>query len=239
MRRLLVLGSIVGSLILTGCTGGADGDPEDDIGDIIVLTHSPGNGDELGTEDSIDGFNALNNPTLTNPGAVTIQFTNSLNTSSVLLPPGTPDPQGTRNIRLFYFDTSQGPFDPQQPTVPGVNPPGANVLVEATSIQTTTDPSNIGDTVIIRPKDISATSPLPEGQYSVIVETGVKGADGDAEGAAALWSEARELYASVDVPAGDASIAVDGRMVERLHLDMARKTLARAGADKEGEKELP
>jgi hypothetical protein len=81
-------------------------------------------------------------------------------------------------VRLFYFDTSQGAFDPNQAVDPGVNPPGANVLVEAKTDLTTT--SSLNDTLIIRPKDVSATSPLPAGQYSVIVEVGVRGADGDA-----------------------------------------------------------
>jgi hypothetical protein len=154
-----------------GCTGGAAGDPEDDIGDILVLAHSPGNGDELDLSDSEDGFNALDNPTLTNPGAVTIVFTNSLDPTSVLNPDPT-DPQGTRNVRLFFFDTSQGPNDP------GVNdPPGANVLINAQTVLTSTNVAN--DTLILRPTGIGPTNPLPEGQYSVIVELGVRGADGD------------------------------------------------------------
>jgi len=176
MRRLLIMGVAALGLIVTGCSGGAAGDPEDDIGDIFVLTHSPGNGDQLNTEDSSNGFNALDNPTLTNPGAVTIVFTNSLDPTSVLNPtPG--DPQGTRNVRLFFFDLAQGPCDPNQPTVPGVNPPGANVLVTAQTVLTTTNMPN--DTLIIQPTGVSATNPLPEGQYSVIVEQGVRGADGD------------------------------------------------------------
>ncbi|MHC4550286.1 MAG: Ig-like domain-containing domain [Planctomycetota bacterium] len=176
MRRLLIVSGAILGLVLVGCTGGAAGDPSDDIGDIIVLTHSPGNGDQLDPEDSLDGFNALNNPTLVNPGAVTLVFSNSLDATSVLNPDPT-DPQGTRNVRLFFFDTNQGPFDPQQAAVPGVNPPGANVLVSATTVLTTTNQPN--DTLIVRPSGISATNPLPDGQYSVIVEVSVRGADGD------------------------------------------------------------
>ena len=69
------------------------------------------------------------------------------------------DPQGTRNVRLFYFDTSQGPFDPDQPTVPGVNPPGANVLIPADSTLTQTNQPN--DTIIIRPTGFSPQNPMP------------------------------------------------------------------------------
>ena len=135
MRPLSLFGFCILAVALGGCTGGAAGDPSDDLGDVFVLSHSPGNGDTLRNEDSSDGFNALNNPTLTNPGAVTIVFTNSVDPSSVRDPN---DLQGTRNVRLFFFDTSQGPFDPQQPTLPGVNPPGANVLIPATATLTTT-----------------------------------------------------------------------------------------------------
>jgi hypothetical protein len=177
MRHLLVLSVAILGLVIAGCTGGAAGSPNDDVGDIIVLTHSPGNGDQLDEDDSLDGFNALNNPTLTNPGAVTLVFTNSVDLTSVINPDPS-DPQGTRNVRLFYFDTSQGAFDPDQDFEPGVNPPGANVLVEATTDPTTTNYLN--DTLIIRPKGVSANTPLPAGQYSVIVEVGVRGADGDA-----------------------------------------------------------
>jgi hypothetical protein len=177
MRHLVVSMAAILGLVLAGCTGGAAGDPTDDIGDIMVLTHSPGNADQLDEDDSLDGYNALNNPTLTNPGAVTIVFTNSLDSTSVINPDPS-DPQGTRNVRLFYFDTSQGAFDPSQDFEAGVNPPGANVLVEATTTLTTTNRFN--DTLIMRPKDVTATNPLPEGQYSVIVEVGVRGADGDA-----------------------------------------------------------
>jgi len=69
---------------LGGCTGGAAGSPLDDIGDIVVFSHSPGHGDTLRTEDSVDGFNGLNNPTLTNPGAVTVVISNSLDLTSVI-----------------------------------------------------------------------------------------------------------------------------------------------------------
>ncbi|MHC4972409.1 MAG: Ig-like domain-containing domain [Planctomycetota bacterium] len=175
--RLLVLSVAILGLVIAGCTGGAAGDPKDDIGDIIVLTHSPGNGDQLDEDDSLDGFNALNNPTLTNPGAVTLVFTNSLDSTSVINPDPS-DPQGTRNVRLFYFDTSQGAFDPNQDFDPGVNPPGANVLVEAQTTLTTTN--RLNDTLIIRPEGVTANAPLAPGQYSVIVEVGVRGADGDA-----------------------------------------------------------
>jgi len=173
MNRLL-LGVCVLAFSFAGCTGGAAGDPSDDIGDIIVLTHSPGNGETLRNEDSDDGFNALNNSTLTNPGAVTVVFTNSLDLSSVINPA---DLQGTRNVRLFFFDTSQGPFDKLLPVVPGVNPPGANVLIDATTTPTTTNLAN--DTLIIRPKGITAQSPMAEGQYSLVVQLGVRGSDGD------------------------------------------------------------
>ncbi len=174
--RFRILAPLLGALLLTACTGGAAGDPEDDIGDIIVLTHSPGNGQQLDADAATDGFNALNNPTLVNPGAVTLVFTNSLDPTSVInAEPG--DPQGTRNVRLFHFDTDQGPFDPNQPRVPGVNPPGANVLVGATTVLTSTNMAN--DTLIMRPTGVSSSNPLPEGQYSVIVELGVRGADGD------------------------------------------------------------
>ena len=177
MRRLLVLSVAILGLVIAGCTGGAAGSPKDDIGDVIVLTHSPGNGDQLDQDDSLDGFNALNNPTLTNPGAVTLVFTNSLDLTSVINDDPS-DPQGTRNVRLFYFDTKQGAFDPNQPEEPGVNPPGANVLVEAETFPTTTNRPN--DTLIMRPLGVSANAPLPEGQYSMIVEVSVRGADGDA-----------------------------------------------------------
>ncbi len=176
MRNLCGLWAVVVFGTLVGCTGGAGGDPEDDVGDILVLTHSPGNGDQINATDSNDGFNALNNPTLTNPGAVTVVFTNSLDPTSVLNPtPG--DPQGTRNIRLFFFDINQGPFDTSLPRVPGSNPPGANVLIQATTVLTSTSLPN--DTLILRPNGVSATNPLPEGQYSVTIELGVRGADGD------------------------------------------------------------
>ena len=174
MRPLSLLGICILAVALGGCTGGAAGDPSDNLGDIQVLSHSPGNGDTLRNEDSDDNFNALNNPTLTNPGAVTIVFTNSLDLSSVLDPN---DLQGTRNVRLFFFDTTQGPFDPQQPTQPGVNPPGANVLIPAQTTATTTNVPN--DTLIIRPTGITQQNEMPEGQYSVVVQLGVRGADGD------------------------------------------------------------
>ena len=170
------LGICVVALVLGGCTGGAGGKPSDDIGDIFVFSFSPGNGDTMRTEDSLDGFNALNNPTLTNPGAVTVVFTNSLDLTSVINSDPA-DPQGTRNVRLFFFDTSQGPYDPALPTVPGVNPPGANVLIPAITVATTTNVPN--DTLIIRPTGFSALNPMPQGQYSLIVELGVRGADGD------------------------------------------------------------
>ena len=93
---------------LAGCTGGAAGDPSDDIGDIQVLTHSPGNGETLRNEDSDNGYNALENPTLTTSGAVTITFNNSLDLASVINPDPA-DPQGSRNVRLFFFDTNR-PF---------------------------------------------------------------------------------------------------------------------------------
>jgi hypothetical protein len=175
MRRLLVMGMGIVGLVFAGCTGGAAGEAEDDIGDIFVIGHSPGNGAELDTEDSLDQFNALNNPTLMRPQSVIVIFSNTVDQTSVI---DRTDPvQETRNVRLFYFDTTQGPFDPNQPTVLGVNPPGANVIVPATA-----DPDSINfpnDALIITPTGISASTPLPEGQYSVVVQTGVKGADGD------------------------------------------------------------
>jgi hypothetical protein len=177
MKRLPVLGVLgIAFALMAGCTGGAAGDPSDDIGDIFVLTHSPGNGDQLDLEDSTDGYNALNNPTLRNPGGVTVIFTNALDPTSVINPDPA-DPQGTRNVRLFYFDTMQGPFDRTKPVVPGVNPPGANRLLNAQTILTSTNQEN--DTLIIRPTGFTATNPMPEGQYSLIVERGVRGADGD------------------------------------------------------------
>ncbi|MHC4342247.1 MAG: Ig-like domain-containing domain [Planctomycetota bacterium] len=177
MRRLHILGACIFALALTvGCTGGAAGDPSDDIGDIFVLTHSPGNGDTMRDEDADISYNALSNPTLTNPGAVTLVFTNSVDPASVLNPDPS-DLQGTRNVRLFFFDTNQGPYDPQSPTVPGVNPPGANRIVPATTSLTQTNVPN--DTLIIRPTGVSALTPLPDGQYSLVVEKGVRGADGD------------------------------------------------------------
>jgi len=176
MRRLLVFSIAVLGLVFSGCTGGAAGDPEDDIGDVFVLTHSPGNGDEIDTEDSLDGFNALNNPTLFRPGSIMIRFTSSVLRESVINTDPT-DPQGTRNVRLFYFDTTQGPFDPNQPVVPGVNPTGANVLIPARASLESINAEN--DTLFVEPTGITPTNPLREGQYSVIVEQGVKGADGD------------------------------------------------------------
>ncbi len=169
-------GVMVAALLAVGCSGGASGNPDDDFGDLVVLSTSPGNGQQVDTEDSADGFNALNNPTLMTPGAVTIVFSTSLDLTSVInTDPG--DPQGSRNVRLFYFDPSQGPFDPAQPAVAGVNPPGTNVLVPAATIPTTTRVEN--DTLILRPAGLSANAPLPAGQYSVIVQKGARGADGD------------------------------------------------------------
>lgn len=176
MRRLLVLGFGFLGLILAGCSGGAGGKPSDDIGDIFVISHSPGNGDELDTEDSVDGFNALNNVTLLRRQAVAIIFSGTLDLTSVINTDPA-DPQGSRNIRLFFFDTTQGPFDPLQPTVPGVNPPGANVIVPATTTPDTYNKPN--DMLVIQPTGITQGNPLPEGQYSVVVQSGVRGADGD------------------------------------------------------------
>ena len=125
---LLVLG-------IAGCTGGAAGDPSDDIGDIIVIGTSPGNGVELNVVDSSDGFNALNNLTLQFPGSIAVRFANTILRSSVLTTDPT-DPQGTTpNVRFFYFDETQGPFDEAQPVVPGVNPPGAKNIDPPTPIQ--------------------------------------------------------------------------------------------------------
>ncbi|MHC4933712.1 MAG: hypothetical protein ACYTGV_16140, partial [Planctomycetota bacterium] len=65
MRRLHILGACIFALAVTvGCTGGAAGDPSDDIGDIFVLTHSPGNGDTMRSEDADLDYNPLTNPTL-------------------------------------------------------------------------------------------------------------------------------------------------------------------------------
>jgi len=176
MRRLLVIGFGILGLLLAGCSGGAAGSPDDDIGDLFVIGHSPGNGDELDTEDSVSGFNALDNVTLLRRGAVGVIFSNTLDLTSVINSDPA-DPQGSRNIRLFFFDTSQGPFDPTQPTVLGVNPPGANVIVPATTTPDTYNTSN--DMLVIQPTGVSASNPLPEGQYSVVVQNGVRGADGD------------------------------------------------------------
>ncbi len=176
MRRLLVFGFGILGLLLAGCSGGAAGNPDDDIGDLLVVGHSPGNGDELDTEDSVDGFNALNNVTLLRRQAVAVIFSNTLDLTSVINTDPS-DPQGSRNIRLFYFDTSQGPFDPTQPVALGVNPPGANVIVPATTTPDTYTFPN--DMLVIQPTGISASNPLPEGQYSVVVQTGARGADGD------------------------------------------------------------
>ncbi len=176
MRRLLVFGFGILGLLLAGCSGGAAGSPDDDIGDLFVIGHSPGNGDELDPEDSVDGFNALNNVTLLRREAVAVIFSNTLDLTSVINSDPA-DPQGSRNIRLFFFDTSQGPFDPTQPTVPGVNPPGANVIVPATTTPDSYNTTN--DMLVIQPTGINASNELPRGQYSVIVQTGVRGADGD------------------------------------------------------------
>jgi len=176
MRRISLVGVCGIALALVGCTGGAAGEPSDDIGDIFVISHSPGNGDQLDSQDSLDGFNSLNNPTLRVPGAVAIVFSNSIDPASVINPDPT-DPQGSRNVRLFYFDTTQGPFDPAKAVTAGVNPPGANVIIPATTVLSFTKKPN--DTLVIRPSGISSSSPLAQGQYSVIVELGVRGADGD------------------------------------------------------------
>ncbi|HEX5137443.1 MAG TPA: Ig-like domain-containing protein [Planctomycetota bacterium] len=176
MRRLLVFGLGIVGFFLTGCTGGAAGTPADDVGDIFVIGHSPGNGDELDTEDSVNGYNALDNVTLLREPGVAIIFSGSLDLTSVINSDPA-DPQGSRNVRLFYFDTTQGPYDPSQPTVPGVNPPGANVIVPGT---TTYDSYNVSnDMLIITPTGITPNDPLPDGQYSVVVQQGVRGADGD------------------------------------------------------------
>jgi len=177
MRRISLIGACILTLTFLGCTGGAAGSPSDDIGDLYVLTHSPGNGDELDIEDSLDGFNHLNNPTLRVPESVVVQFTNSVLRESVINDDPT-DPQGTINVRLFYFDTNQGAFDPTKPKVVGVNPPGGNVIVPASSALTTLNPDHPNDAIVITPSGIGPTNPLREGQYSVIVELGVKGADG-------------------------------------------------------------
>jgi len=162
------------ALSLGACGGPAGG--SDDIGDLWVLSTSPGNGDEVDTGDSIDGFNALNNPTLTTPGAVTVVFSTSLDLTSVLNTDPA-DPQGTRNVRLFYFDEEQGPFDPAQPAVKGVNPPGANIIVLGQTVPATTYTEN--DTLLIRPEGLTPGAPLPDGQYSLVVGKGVRGIDGD------------------------------------------------------------
>jgi len=178
MRRLLVLGIGIVGLVLAGCSGGAAGKPSDDIGDIYVIGHSPGNGDELDTEDSVNQYNALDNLTLLRRPSVAIIFSNTLDLTSVINPDPA-DPQGSRNVRLFYYDTSQGPYDPNQPTVPGVNPPGANIIVPATTAPDTYNLTTPNDMLVITPTGVTPSHPLPEGQYSVIVETGVRGADGD------------------------------------------------------------
>jgi len=176
MRRIGLVGLCAVALALVGCTGGAAGLPTDDIGDIIVISHSPGNGDQLDSTDAIDPFNALTNPTLRVPGSVVIIFSNSLDPTSVINTDPT-DIQGSRNVRLFYYDTAQGPFDPTQPVVAGVNPPGANVLIAAQTALSFTNRPN--DTLILTPTGLTPTNPLRNGQYSVIVDVGVRGADGD------------------------------------------------------------
>ena len=176
MKRLSILGVWILVAAAVGCTGGAAGSPDDNLGDTYVLSHSPGNGDQLDNEDSVNGYNALENPTVLNPGSVTVVFTNPLNPDSVINTDPA-DPQGTRNVRLFYFDTQQGPFDPEQDIVDGVNPPGANVLIPATSLLTQTYQPN--DTIIITPSNVTPQHPMREGQYSLIVELGVEGADGE------------------------------------------------------------
>jgi Bacterial Ig-like domain len=176
MRRLLVFGLGIVGFFLTGCTGGAAGTPDDDIGDIFVIGHSPGNGDELDTEDSVNGYNALDNVTLLREPGVAVIFSGSLDLTSVINDDPA-DPQGSRNVRLFYFDTAQGPYDPTQPTVPGVNPPGANIIVPGTTTWDSYNTTN--DMLIITPSGVSPSAPLREGQYSIIVQPGVRGADGD------------------------------------------------------------
>jgi len=163
--------------LMIGCTGGAAGDPDDDIGDIVVISTSPGNGDQVDLEDSNNGYNALDRDDLVTKDSVTVQFSNSLDPASVINADPS-DPQGTRNVRLFYFDLEQGPFDPNAPRVMGVNPPGANVLIEADSTLTQIG-SVPNNALVITPTGISASAPMAEGQYSVIVSPGVRGADGD------------------------------------------------------------
>jgi len=159
MTRITLLGLCVFGVILAGCTGGSAGDPDDDLSDLIVVSQSPGNGQELNMVDSLDGFNALNNPTLTNPSAVTIVFSTSLDPTSVINTDPT-DPQGSRNVRLFYFDVDQGAFDPQN-TDPTNEPPGANVLIQADTVLSFTNQPN--DTIIIRPTGITPGNPFSPG----------------------------------------------------------------------------
>jgi len=177
MTRLRLPGVVLLAGLIASCSGGAAGDPSDDIGDIIVISTSPGNGDQLDLEESDNGWNALDRNDLVTRNAVTIVFSNSVDPSSVLNPDPT-DPQQTRNVRMFYFDESQGPFDPDAAEVPGVNPPGANVLINAEAFLTQVG-STPNNALVIRPTGFSATNPMPEGQYSVIVTLGVRGADGD------------------------------------------------------------
>jgi len=177
MTRLSLLGVVLATGLIAGCSGGAGGKASDDIGDIIVFSTSPGNGDQLDLEDSDNGWNALDRDDLVTRNAVTLVFSNSVDPTSVLNPDPT-DPQQTRNVRMFYFDTSQGPYDPDLGDIPGVNPPGANVLINAEAFLTQV--GNIrNNALVIRPTGFSATNPMPEGQYSVIVTLGVRGADGD------------------------------------------------------------
>ena len=177
MTRLLTLGVVLAFGLGMGCSGGAAGDPSDDVGDIRVVSTSPANGDQLDLEDSTNGWNALNRDDLVTRDAVTIVFNGSLDPSSVLNPDPT-DPQQTRNIRLFFFDLDQGPFDPDAPRVPGVNPPGANVLIEASAFLTQVG-STPNNALVVVPEGFSATNPMPEGQYSGVVTLGVRGSDGD------------------------------------------------------------
>ncbi|MCK6458787.1 MAG: hypothetical protein L6Q95_02695, partial [Planctomycetes bacterium] len=99
----------------------------------------------------MNGYNALDNVTLLREPGVAIIFSGSLDLTSVINNDPA-DPQGSRNVRLFYFDTAQGPYDPTQPTVPGVNPPGANIIVPGTTTYDSYNTTN--DMLIITPSGI-------------------------------------------------------------------------------------
>ena len=108
-RRVWLIGAatIAATLLIAIGLGGRpesqDGQHamRDDIGDIIVISTSPGPGDQLDLEDSADGYNALDRKDLVTKDSITVQFSNSLR-PIVLDPNSVNNPN--RNVRLFYFD---------------------------------------------------------------------------------------------------------------------------------------